>query len=155
MPISGTLTPEDYIAAKRLDSRPRPWLAVVGICLLAGALFAAVKSGDWVPVWPIGFLFAVFYVYMPYMMRRAFRMNAAMSDSVSLNLREGGLYFVISNTELLLQWNKVHRWRASHAFILIYTAAKTYCIVPRRFFSEPDTIEALCETLKKNVGKAT
>src|SRR5271156_1930653 len=134
MAINGIPSPEDYIAAHRLSLRPRPRLAVVGLFIIAGALWAAVVSGDWVPLIPLALLGIAHFLYVPNKIRRAFRQNADLSEPVSLRQRDNGILFTSAQGEKLIPWSAFRKWRSNQQIIVIYGAAKLRLIVPRRFF---------------------
>jgi hypothetical protein len=152
--FQGVLTQRDYVRSQFLHMRPRRAFAVIGVFLLL--LFAAaVVIGDGaIPLLALlAFLGLQFFVYVPWRSRRAFNQYKALSEPVSITLREDGLYFARAHGSGLLPWSQIRKWKASSDLILLYPADHIFHLVPRHFFASDLDFLNFRATLQARIGR--
>jgi hypothetical protein len=154
-PIQGALTLADYMAAQRLHLKPRPVFAIVGAVLLLAAFWAMAVAPSWQLGLALVALAATFFVYMPLKARRTFKQFKVLSESMVIELREGGLFFKGANGEALIPWSHLVRWRRSTTLVLLYPASDFFYVLPSRFFPTQSAFAEFANAIERNLGRAT
>jgi hypothetical protein len=164
MKISVTLTPEDYIRARRLAMRPRRWLRVIGymVVVLFAAFFvwhaydAFVVGGPQKSFWMLAGLTAyfltIYFVFSPWRTRRIYRQQKTLQRPVELELT--GSHFSGSSPHgtFHMAWADFHKWKKNEHLILVYESSALMRMIPLRAIPSPADIELLVSTLKKHLG---
>lgn len=155
MAIQGTLCESEYLAAQRLHLKPRPILAVVGVVLIIAALGAAYVDRSWWLILALAYLAAAFFVYMPFKQRRTFRQYKALSEAVTVEVRDEGLFFKRANGEGLVPWSHITKWRSNGKLLLLYPASNVFHLLPASFFPNQESFIKFVKLIEAKVGKAT
>jgi uncharacterized protein YjeT (DUF2065 family) len=155
MQIQGTLSSSDYVAAQRLHIKPRPWLAVVGVLLVTVGVVVAYIGKSWGLVFALTYLMGMFLIYMPFKAKRTFRQYKALSEPVSIEVRDDGLFFTRINGEALVPWSHIAKWRSNRKLLLLYPASNVFHLIPSGFFPTQDAFIEFVKIVESKVGKAT
>jgi len=155
MAIQGTLCESDYLAAQRLHLKPRPMLAVVGVALVIAALGAAYVGRSWWLILALAYLAGVFFIYMPFKQRRTFKQYKALSEPVTVEIRDDGLFFKRANGEGLVPWSYITKWRTNGKLLLLYPASNVFHLVPASFFPNQGSFIEFVKLIEAKVGKAS
>jgi hypothetical protein len=162
--IQGTYTPQDLWAASWSHIRPRRSLAVVGV-LLAGAfvwaLWAAffgrfsAEAGwtRWVMIAVGIYLVGYFGVGIPYFTRRAFRQRKDLQRPCKFTPSESGLGFETEGAQGAKPWSDYLKWKEGKSAFLLYMSDGMYQVLPKRFFSSPDEVDAFREMVREKVAR--
>jgi len=164
MKISYLLTPEDYIRARRLSMRPRPWLRIVGYIVVA--LFIAFivwqgydvfahgkRQGDfWMIVGIAAYLLTAYFLLLPWRTRRLFRQQKTLQHPIELELTENHFSGSSSHGTFKMAWSDFHKWKKNDHVILIYQSAALMHMIPLRAFQSPTDIATLVSILEKHLG---
>jgi hypothetical protein len=154
------ITRDDYIKAARLFRKftPRRIFAYLAVTLLL--LIIAFLGPDFVREGIIGGLIGgaiaslvIRYLLFPYLTKRNYRKYKAMHDEFSLQIEENGLRFGSSTGEGLVKWDTIYKWRQNDEYILIYPMPRLYHIIPKAIGKDGFDIQAVAESLCRNVGK--
>jgi len=155
MPIRGVISLSDYLAGQRVHYRPKPWLAPVAALVIGGTLWYAVAMHDWViALLPI-YLAVIFLIYVPLRGRRNFRQNKALSEPMTVDLRDDGLYFTNTHASGLLPWSHVHKVKSNARIALIYRTSNMFHLIPSRFFLNANDYKAFLQTVRSKTIAAT
>ncbi len=134
MPIEGTLTEKDYVKAQYLHMRPRGVYAIPGVLILILMVWASIETGSSFLFFILVFLCAYFFLIIPLSAKRIFRRYKALSEKVSVEIKENGLYFHRVNGEGLVPWDEIYKWKSSDKLILLYPTSNIFYMLPRHFF---------------------
>jgi hypothetical protein len=91
----------------------------------------------------------------PWQTRRLYRTYRAVKEPVGILLEEDGLRFRGSDTNSLLKWQHLIKWRENQEFILVYQNSRLYHIIPKRLGSSGLDIAGLIAKIEANIGSAT
>lgn len=153
MAIGGQLTEADAVAAQYLNLRPRLAFTVAGSLLLALCAWAFWHGRSLVLLACVAFLGLHFGFWMPFQARRRFRQHQALSEPMSIGVREDGLFFRRQNGEGLVPWSHIVKWRHNPRLVLLYPASNVFHLVPRHFFPEAQAYADFLATLHARIGK--
>jgi hypothetical protein len=153
-PIQGSLKEADYLAAQWLHIRPRPVFAIVGIMLLGGALAALYASRSWSFAGVLVIL-CLSFLYMPFQSRRLFRQYRALSERMTIAVRDDGLYVTTETGEGLVPWSYVIKWRYNDRLLLLYPANTVFYLLPSHLFPSSEAFHDFVALVKSKLGKAT
>ena len=151
----GTVTEGDYVRAQYLHMRPRRAFAVVGVLLLAAALWAMYVAPSWILGVGLGAIVVSLGISLPWLAKRTYRQYKALHLPVTIELRSDGLYFRRSHGEGLVPWDHVVKWRCNSRLVLIYPANRLFYLVPAHLFTSPQGFENFVVELTERVGSAT
>jgi hypothetical protein len=155
MLFAGVLSEKDYTAAQFLHVRPRPAFAVTGILLILLFVWAFAVDPS-VVGFGIALWFVVFFaLYVPWRAKRTFRQYKALSEPVSAEVREEGLYFKRLTGEGLVPWSHINKWRIGKTLVLLYPANNVFYLIPSHFFSGPEAFSSFVTILRERLGNAT
>ncbi len=154
MIVTGQLKEVDYVAAQFLHLRPRPVFAVIGLILLCLAICAIVYVHSFWFLFGLIYLVVFFAVIIPFKAKRTFRQYKVMSEPVTMEVLEGGLFFKRTNGEGLVPWSHIVKWKNNKKLAILYPAGNLFYMVPNHFFAGPVEFEAFVATLKERLGKA-
>lgn len=153
----GQLKEDDYVAAQFLHLRPRPVFFVIGIILLvlyALVLVIALFNGFYDLLYSI-LLIGLGGFFLQFQSKRLFRQYKALSEPVTMEVREDGLFFKRTNGEGLVPWSHIHKWRNNKRLVLLYPAGNVFHMIPSHFFVDSDAFQAFISTLGTKLGNAT
>jgi hypothetical protein len=153
-PIQGSIQEADYLAAQWLHRKPRPVFAVIGVLLLVGALAALYTSRSLPLGMILAFLLLIFFVYEPLKAKRVFRQYQALSEPMTVELRDDGLFFKRENGEGLVPWSHVIKWRSNDKLLLLYPASGLFYLLPSHFFPSSDAFKEFVTLVRSKLGKA-
>lgn len=165
VPYGVQIRADDYLAARRLDLRPRRGLrlALWGLgppllLVLAVDFHLGGGRGGSHPFLPsvLGagvFLLLWYYVLLPHQVRRAYQSAsdpaaASVNGEVStdgITVRAGGL-------QGRLAWPDVARWKQDASLILLYSAAGEFTMIPLRGFATEADRAAALELIARHAG---
>jgi hypothetical protein len=155
MPIHGVISLSDYLAGQRVHYRPKPWFAAVAALFIGGTLWCAVALHDGlIALFPI-YLATIFLIYVPLRGRRSFRQNKALSEPMTVELRDEGLYLTNTHANALLPWAHVHKVKSNARIALIYRTSNMFHLIPSRFFSNAIDYETFLQTVRSKTNAAT
>ena len=155
MRAEGIIQESDYVRSQYLHIRPRPIFAVVGAPILALFAWAFVESHSWVMGGVAAYLALWLLVFIPWRAKRSYKQYKALSEPVSVEVRDDGLFFKGENGEGLVPWSHVVKWRKSKRLLLLYPASNIFHLVPSHFFQSDEAFVAFSEIVKGKVGNAT
>jgi len=155
MPVQGSLTLSDIKAAQRLHYRSRPWIASIGALAIVWPLWIAIAWRNWAMALLPVYLAAVAFIYVPLKARRNFRQNKALSEPMTIELREDGLYFVGNFSSGLIPWAHIYKWKSNSQIALIYRTSTMFHLIPSRFFSSANDYDAFLKSLRAKTDAAT
>jgi len=155
----------DQIAAVRTHQRPRKWLAVVGLVLIAMFLLVLASSVYRLVVHgaePLatgilafcGFYLAVwFLVIQPRRVRRLFRQTVGAGEPVVFEIDPQSLGLRSNRGASKILWTELHKWKEGGSHLLVYLNDGFYLILPKRFLTT-EQLEALKSYLSANLPRA-
>lgn len=154
MPIEGQLTQNDYMAAQFLHLRPRPVFAVIGVILLALYAWALTQKPSFLLV-GVGIYLAVYFTLLiPWQVRRTFRQYKALSELISVEIRDDGLFFKKPNSEGLFPWAHIIKWKRNKKLLLLYPADNLFYVLPSSFFPSQEAFNEFLRVMEEKAGKA-
>lgn len=162
MEIKGTLQPEDLISARWLYLRSRPFFVVFGsilfILTLSGFLldfFGPSNIRDYTQggflLGVILYILFVFFVYIPFKLRRNYRQRKALQREVLLTISESGINSRNTNGSANIPWEDFLKWKAGKNMFLLYVSDSTYHIIPKRFFLNTEDIDRFHKILESKI----
>jgi len=154
-PIQGVLALADYMAAQRLHLKPRPIFAIIGVVLVLVALAVMFLAPSWGLGTALAVLAGIFFVYLPLKARWTFKQFKALSEPMTLEVREAGLFFKSTNAEGLVPWSHITKWRRSGTLMLLYPASGFFYMVPSSFFSGQAEFSEFANVVEARLGRAT
>ncbi len=152
MAIHGVISLSDFLAAQRLHYQPKPWLAAVAALVAVAMLWYAAVVRDWGIAFLPVYLAAVFLIYMPLRGRRSYRQNKALSEPMTVEVRDDGIYLVNTHATGLVPWAHIHRVKSNARIALIYRTSTMYHLIPSRFFDNITDYEAFVRTVKSKTN---
>jgi len=117
-------------------------------------VWSLLVAPSWVVSAATAYLALWFLVFIPWHAKRNYRQYKALSESVSLEVREGGVFFKWSNGEALIPWSHIVKWRHSKTLLLLYPTSNVFHLVPSHFFATSDAFAEFVQVLKDRVGNA-
>lgn len=157
------ISEDEYVRANKLFTQLSPkrkaYYAVVSVLLIGLAFFAKSHTMQLAVFGAliggvVGHL-AVRHGVAPWQTRRQYRDYRAAQESFDIELEDKGLRFRAPNTDSLLEWKYLMRWREDQEFVLVYQNSRLYHIIPRRLSSDGFDMTALIARLEREVGHAT
>jgi hypothetical protein len=160
MELRGTLSARDVLAAQWLHIKPRPTYAVVGIALLAGALWALwfsfslpdLRSNGWLLAGSIVAITA-FGLWLPYRTVRSYRQRKGMQRQLRMVPTDAGLLGENETGHASVPWTDFLKWKEGHSAFLLYVSDDAFHIVPKHFFQSGTDIAAFRDMLTAKVGR--
>jgi hypothetical protein len=150
----GTLRERDYVRAQYLNVKPGRVFASIGVVLILAYFWATYMEPSWA-----GFLIPLtmvilFAVVIPWRAKRSFRQYKALSEPVSMEVREDGLFFKRQHGEGVVPWDHIVKWRRNKALVLLYPTSNVFYIVPGHFFPSEGDFEAFKKLIQERIGHA-
>jgi len=154
MSISGQLKEGDYVAAQFLHMRPRRVYAIIGVLLSCLAILAVVYSHSLILILCLAYLAGCFFIYLPFRAKRTFRQYKALSERMTVEIRDDGLFVRRINGEGLVPWSQIMKWRNNRKLVLLYPAGSVFHLIPSHFFPNENDFKSFLDTLESRLGKA-
>ena len=155
MPIHGTLTISNYMAAQRLHYWLKPWAIALFALIALWLLWKGASWQDWLMAAFAIYMILILAVYVPFRGRRHFRQNKGLSEPMNVEVRDDGIFFANTNSSGLLPWGHIHKWRTNNRITLIYRTSNMFHLIPKEFFSSDDEYHAFVQTLRDHNSAAT
>ncbi len=166
MKIEVTLSAEDFLAAQRLHFRPKPalrWTLYAALAVFLGMLIqqililaqrGSLPRGWWVLPSGLGYGAFLFFILLPWRVRRIFRQNPGLAAPTRTLINEEGLFLESTRGQIRFQWPTLRRWKRNGEMILVYHSGAHFHSFPRRCFARPEDFDGLAELLGKHIGPA-
>ena len=158
MHIHGQLNEEDYVAAQFLHMRPSLPYAITGVLLLVIMLVVCAldhSKESLIALAALAFFALMLFVYTPYRARRTFREYKALSEPVTYEIRDDGLYARREHGEGLVPWADLVKSKKNQKLILLYPARNIFYMLPQRLFGDAEQFESFALLVSNKLGKAT
>ncbi len=95
----------------------------------------------------------VFYVIVPWQVRRHYRKYKAIQAELTVQLCEDGVRFASPDGEGIITWQNILKWRHNDRYLLIYLAPRLYNLVPKSITAQGFELPALIDALTQHVGR--
>ncbi len=154
MTVTGQLKEVDYVAAQFLHLRPKRVFAVIGLFLLCLVVWAMVFAQSYWFLLVLIYLAVFFAFIIPFKAKRNFRQYKVLSEPLTMEVREDGLFFKRTNGEGLVPWSHIVKWKNNKKLAILYPARNLFYMVPNHFFASPVEFQEFVDTLKERLGKA-
>jgi ABC-type nickel/cobalt efflux system permease component RcnA len=160
MELRGTLSAKDVLAAQWLHIKPRPTYAVIGIVLVAAAVWAlwfsfsfpSLRGNGWLLVGSLAAL-AAFGFWLPYKTVRTYRQRKGMQRQLRMEPTEAGLLAESETGQATVPWSDYLTWKEGNGAFLLYESDDMFHVVPKHFFQSQTDIAAFRDMLAAKVGK--
>lgn len=164
MKFTFTLTAEDCIQARRLAMRPRPAMRVVLYVVLA--LFALVTvwslvegvsdghldSSVWMFLGLGAYLGAIFFIWMPYSIRKMFKQQKTLQAPIEMELTDTRFLTTSTHGTFQMPWKDFHKWKKNERMVLVYQSEAIMHPIPLGALPGPTEQQRLIEILRQNLG---
>ncbi|MEQ1518989.1 MAG: YcxB family protein [Usitatibacteraceae bacterium] len=155
MHIKGTILERDYVSAQFLHLRPSRAVAILGALLVLLFAWTFVIAPSPIMFGACTYFVCFFLFYIPWRAKRNYHQYKMLSETVSIDVREDGLFFKRQNGEGLVPWNQIHKWRSNKTLLLLYPASNIFHLVPSHFFAGPEEFAVFVDTVEGRLGKAS
>ena len=164
MKFTFTLTAEDCIHARRLAMRPRPAMrrllyvvialfAVVTVwSLIDGIAARHVDRSAWMFLGLAAYLFVIFYLWMPYNIRRVFKQQKTLHVPIGVELTDTHFLTTSAHGNFQMPWKDFHKWKKNDRMVLVYQSEALMHAIPLRALSDAGDRKKLLEILAQNLG---
>jgi len=161
MQMRGTLQPKDIVDGTWLSFRPRPFFAIVGCILLAGAIWAifadlsqdATVVDGWKLAGTVLLLIAGVGVVMPYLAVRDFRQRKDLQREMKMTPSGDGLKIETANGSMTRPWSDYLGWREGRRGFKLYISTSASQYIPKRFFEAECDIDAFRQLLSSHIAE--
>jgi len=164
MKFTLTLTVEDCIEARRLSLRPRPTLRFalyVVLALFAGTILwqlvegvsaGRLDSGFWQLLGIAAYLYAIFFLWMPYRVRKVFRQQKSLQVPTEMELTDTHFIASSANGSFQMPWKDFHKWKKNERMLLVYQSEAILHPIPLRALPDKADQERLFALLRQALG---
>ena len=155
------ISEDEYVRAGQLfmkPSRKKRIYSALGIAVLVGlAAFGKIKITLLAAILAFVLVGNVIarQLVAPWETRRQYRAYRAISESAWLLLEEAGLRFRNADSDFLVRWEHILKWRENEEFILLYQNARLYHIIPNRLAADGLDIPGIIAKLAATIGRST
>ena len=164
--IQGTFTPNDLVSANWTHLRPRRFIGMTGLAIVAlfcWALWFGLSDGathdpPWMRFGLLGvaiYLVVTFGIWLPYRTRRTFRQRKDLQRACSFVATREGLQFASDSVQGIKPWSDYLKWREGRAVLLLYVSDAQYQIIPKRFFEANEALSEFRTMLRNSIGQPT
>ena len=165
MKFTLTLTADDYIKARRLAMRPRPALRYIGIAvivlyvislvwqLIENLIYGHFSSGFWQMLGLGVYLYAIFFIWMPFRVRKIFKQQKTLQVSSEVEFTDSHFLASSPNGTFQMPWKDFHKWKKNKEMVLIYQSEAIMHMIPFRSFQNPEDVSEVSRILTSNLGK--
>jgi membrane-anchored glycerophosphoryl diester phosphodiesterase (GDPDase) len=161
MPIPFEISEQDYVNAVKLSAqmsrRQAYMLLFAWIILLAMAVFISTGVLLGVLFGPIGGAVVAWlwlHVVVAYIARRHYRKYKLMQGKLAAALHEDGVQLKTDDSDAILHWDKLLKWRQNNQFVLLYQMPALFFIIPKRLEAEGFDVPLLLQRLTETLGPA-
>lgn len=162
MELKGRIVADDLLAAQWVHARLKRTSAVFGAVILVLVVITMVALFFWQrqswkdPVtWilPILFAYLMFtvFVLVPRRVRRSYAQRKDLQQDISMTVTSDGLETRTERGYNLKPWDDYLTWKEGKSIFLLYFSDQLYQMIPKRFFSTSDDIDAFREILRNSV----
>jgi hypothetical protein len=162
--IEGTFTERDLREAGWTNLRPRRWLGIVGMLIIAAfcwTLWLAFFGSDfhdptwirWVMLAVAVYLPAFFVIGFPLRVRRTYRQRKDLQRSCKYLPSDAGLGFETEGAQGIKSWGDFVKWKEGKSVFLLYMSDQMFQVVPKRFFSSTDEVNAFRHLVAAKVAR--
>jgi hypothetical protein len=155
MQIQGQIQEADYMSAQSLHRHKLSFL-ILPLILVASLLELLLFFVDELNPFVVALLVVLttfYFFYLPYLHKRHYRQYKALSESVTVEVRDDGLFFKRINSEALVPWSHITKWRHNKKLVLLYPVGNAFYIIPSHFFSSPEEFQTFLTVLKTQLVK--
>jgi len=163
MELRGRVAVEDLMAAQWVHVRPRRSLAVLGILLLALAIFVMATSfvghrqsltdpTAWILPGILAYLAFTAFVWVPRKVRRSYSQRKDLQHEITLNVTHTGVEARTDQGYSVKPWSDYLRWKEGKSVFLLYLSDHLFQIVPKRFFATREDIDAFRSVISQSIG---
>jgi hypothetical protein len=149
-----TISESDYLKAQKLHSKPSKkdiytHLAIISILLLAFIFGNEVVRAGGIGgiVGGVGCYFLHRYLVVPYNSKKHYRNYKSIQSTISFELLEDGFNISTVNTQSKVPLANIFKWKENEEYLLVY-------LMPKKQFSNSETVKKLVELLNHGVGKS-
>ncbi len=150
----GTILEGDYVRAQYLHIKPRPLFAVLGLLILIMVVVVFLFMPNWILAGALAYLILWAGFLIPWFAKKNYRQYKAISEPMTLEVREDGIFFKRKNGEGLLPWMDIVKWRQNKSLFLLYPANNLFHLVPKHFFSNSERFDDLAKVLVAKLEKS-
>jgi hypothetical protein len=154
------ITEQDYVDGMRLHQQANRTATISYIIMFGSLAFLTVFGSDQIRVLAIGGLVGgvsviLFFrlLFLPMTAKRHYRKYKTIQEPVTIDLRGKGIKFTTTDTNSLVTWDKILKWRQNDRFILIYPMPQIFYLVKKDITKQGFDLKALIDALTTHVGK--
>jgi len=162
MPATYNISEQDYVNGMRLNLRATRTTTVSYTIIVASLAFLSVFGSEQVRGMAIGGLVGgtvviLFYhlVFVPMMAKRHYRKYKSIQEPITIELKDDGIEFITADSQSVLKWDKILKWRHDEHYILVYPMPQIFFLVTKTITRQGFDLDALIEALRSQVGKET
>jgi len=161
MNCQGTISFKDYLAAQWVHVRPRPFLAFLGVVLLALAVWVILRifltsyhhpysTGDWIFVTALSYL-SLLPIFGWYRSRKTYSQRKDLHREISFSVNENGLEVRSENAHAIKAWSDFHKWKEGKTMFLLYLSDNMFQLVPKHFFENETAVASFRAVLQAKI----
>ncbi len=155
------ISQQDYVCAVQLGSKltRRSFLVyvVLALILLILAMANPFNLPRYVYFLPIaGALIGGFlghYFFQPLMARRHYKKYKMIQEPFFIELIEECIHIVCKNSDGILTWDNILKWRQNQSYILVYFSPRLFYVIPKSFQNDGFDCVQLMDHLAQHLGK--
>jgi hypothetical protein len=164
MKFTVTLTAEDCIHARRLAMRPRPAMRRIFYVVLVlfaitmawsvidGASTRDSNSSVWLFLGLGAYFCAIYFLGMPYRVRRVFKQQKSLQAPVEMELTDTHFLASSANGTFQMPWKDFHKWKKNDRMVLVYQSEAVMHPIPMRALPDAPDRQKLVEILTRTLG---
>lgn len=159
--FSGTLSLQDFERAQALDGRTRlisfMMLGLAGILLLIqvlSLLSAPFSLAAFMPLLPLVVGGLVFWVFVRWQVRRAWKNNQAVYADVSGVITEDTVAYNTSQSESRSRWTLFQKSKLAPDMILLYQTSGAFNVFSRHFFETEADWTMFAELVQRKIAQS-
>ncbi len=157
------ITEDEYVRANKLFSKlsRKHWLFYASAITVFVVVAVLTKS----EVIRYGAIFGLIggiighnvvrHVLAPWQTRRQYKKYNAIKEPFNISVEPNGLRYTGTDTNSLLKWHHLMKWRENDEFVLVYQNTKLYHLIPKRLSTAGIDIKEIKRKLVETIGKAT
>lgn len=165
MKLYAQLTADDCVAARWLALRPRRSLRIVGYGVIALFILAIawqliefasgspLQSGFWWMIAAIAYLGLVFFVFMPWRIRRVYRQQKTLQAPFEVEFGDSAFAGQSKHGSFSIAWSDLHKWKLGQKCLLIYQSEAIMHVIPSRAFASSDQRDEAVRLLEAKMGE--
>jgi hypothetical protein len=158
MKIEGTITERDYVKARNLAMKSRPWVTMIGTALLVFYCIAIFVQEDYIflifTVVPVVCVLSGLWLIRRRKLKQAYQQDTLFQTSFICIFDDNGLKAQDEYGSSNLPWYVFHKWRENTELFLLYPSDLRFHVFPKRFFDSPESINEFRRFAQEKIGKA-